>query len=138
MTTLVDTNILLDIATNDPKWADWSLRQLDAAAIRGAIFINAVIYAEFSVGYVHIEDLDKVLADAGLAFAHIPRAALFLAGKVFQRYRAQGGTRTGVLPDFFIGAHAAVSEIPLLTRDPQRYKSYFSKITLIAPGKIAN
>jgi len=138
MTTLVDTNILLDIATNDIKWADWSLQQLDAATVRGAVLINAVIYAEFSVSYIRVEDLDKVLADVGLELVDIPRAALFLAGKVFQRYRARGGSRTGVLPDFFIGAHAAASEIPLLTRDPQRYRSYFSGITLIAPDKIAN
>jgi predicted nucleic acid-binding protein len=105
--TLVDTNILLDIATNDPRWLQWSLQQLDAATIRGPLLINPVIYAEFSVSYIRIEELDKVLSDAGLEIAEMPRAALFLAGKVFQRYRAQGGTRTGVLPDFFIGAHAA-------------------------------
>jgi predicted nucleic acid-binding protein len=138
MTTLVDTNILLDIATNDTKWVDWSLQQLDAAAVRGVVLINAVIYAEFSVGYVRIEDLDKVLADVGLELTVIPRAALFLAGKVFQRYRGHGGIRTSVLPDFFIGAHAAVSEIPLLTRVPQRYRSYFPKIVLITPDKIGH
>jgi predicted nucleic acid-binding protein len=133
--TLVDTNVLLDIATNDPEWATWSLQQLDAATIRGPVLINAVIYAEFSVGYVRVEEVDKVLADVGLDLAEIPRAALFLAGKVFQRYRAQGGVRTGVMPDFFIGAHAAVSQFPLLTRDPRRYRTYFSSITLIAPNK---
>jgi predicted nucleic acid-binding protein len=130
---LVDTNVLLDIATDDSGWANWSLQQLDAAAIRGPVLINAVVYAEFSVGYLRIEEVDKVLADGGLELAEIPRAALFLAGKVFQRYRAQGGTRTGVLPDFFIGAHAAVADLPLLTRDPRRYRTYFSDITLIAP-----
>jgi predicted nucleic acid-binding protein len=133
--TLVDTNVLLDIATNDSEWATWSLQQLDAATIRGPVLINAVIYAEFSVGYVRVEEVDKVLADVGLDLAEIPRAALFLAGKVFQRYRAQGGVRTGVLPDFFIGAHAAVSQLPLLTRDPRRYRTYFSGITLIAPNE---
>ena len=105
--TLVDTNVLLDIATSDPKWATWSLRQLDAAAVRGPVLINAVVYAELSVGYARIEEVDKVLAEVSLELAEIPRPALFLAGKVFQRYRAQRGTRTGVLPDFFIGAHAA-------------------------------
>ncbi|MDI3469554.1 MAG: hypothetical protein OJF62_001617 [Pseudolabrys sp.] len=131
--TLVDTNVLLDIATDDPAWAGWSLRQLDAAAVRGPTFINPVIYSELSIGYSRIEDLDKIVAAVGLTFAHIPRAALFLAGKVFQRYRSRGGKRTGVLPDFFIGAHAAVAALPLLTRDPRRYRTYFSGITLIAP-----
>jgi hypothetical protein len=131
--TLVDTNVLLDIATNDAKWAAWSLQQLDAAAIRGAVLINTVIYAEFSVGFVRVEQIDKALADAGLELAEIPLAALFLAGKVFQRYRGRGGIRAGVLPDFFIGAHAAVAQLPLLTRDPRRYANYFSGITLIAP-----
>jgi predicted nucleic acid-binding protein len=131
--TLVDTNVLLDIATDDPAWADWSLHQLDAAAVRGPVVINAVVYAELSVGYVRIEELDAALADAGIALLDLPRAALFLAGKVFQRYRAQGGTRTGVLPDFFIGAHAAVARLALLTRDPRRYRTYFPSITLLTP-----
>ena len=89
--TLVDTNVLLDVATNDPKWAAWSLRQLDAAAVRGPVLINAVIYAEFSIGYARIEEVDKVLEDVGLKLVEAPRPALFLAGKAFQRYRAQGG-----------------------------------------------
>jgi len=135
VTTLVDTNVLLDIATDDSRWAAWSLRQLDAAAVRGPVLINAIVYAELSIGYSRIEEIDRVLADAALELAEMPRAALFLAGKVFQRYRARGGKRTGVLPDFFIGAHAAVTQLPLLTRDPRRYRSYFSGITLIAPGE---
>jgi predicted nucleic acid-binding protein len=109
------------------------LRQLDAAAMRGPVLINAIVYAEFSIGYTRIEDVDRVLAGGGLDLIEISRAALFLAGKVFQRYRAQGGSRTGVLPDFFIGAHAAVTQLPLLTRDPSRYRSYFSGIALITP-----
>jgi len=133
--TLVDTNVLLDIATNDPRWAPWSLRQLDAAAVRGPVLINAVVYAELSIGYARVEEIDRILADAGLELMEIPRSALFLAGKVFQRYRARGGSRTGVLPDFFIGAHAAVARFPLLTRDPRRYRTYFSGITLIAPDE---
>jgi predicted nucleic acid-binding protein len=131
--TLVDTNVLLDIATNDPRWASWSLYQLEAASIRGSVVINTVIYAEFSIGYRQIEEVEQVLSDARLDLTEIPRPALFLAGKVFQRYRAQRGSRTGVLPDFFIGAHAAVAGLPLLTRDPRRYRTYFSGITLIAP-----
>jgi predicted nucleic acid-binding protein len=133
--TLVDTNVLLDIATNDPRWASWSLRELDSAAIRGPVLINAVVYAEFSIGYARIEEVEEVLSDAGLELKEIPPPALFLAGKVFQRYRAQGGSRTGVLPDFFIGAHAAVARLPLLTRDPRRYRTYFSGIMLIAPDE---
>jgi predicted nucleic acid-binding protein len=89
VTTLVDTNILLDIATNDPNWATWSLRELDAAAIRGPVLINAVTYAEFSIGYARIEDTDAVLEDVGLQLTDIPRPALFLAGKVFQHYRSE-------------------------------------------------
>jgi predicted nucleic acid-binding protein len=135
VTTLVDTNVLLDVATNDSRWASWSLHQLDVAAIRGPVLINAVIYAQFSIGYARIEEIDGLLTDAGLELTEIPRAALFLAGKVFQRYRAAGGSRTGVLPDFFIGAHAAVARVPLLTRDARRFRTYFSSIALISPDE---
>jgi predicted nucleic acid-binding protein len=131
--TLVDTNVLLDLATDDPNWAEWSIAQLEAASIQGPLLINDVIYAELAVRYDRIEELDAFLDAAGLEIAPIPRAALFLAGKVFTRYRKSGGTRTGVLPDFFVGAHAAVSELPLLTRDVGRYHTYFPSLTLIAP-----
>ena len=133
MTTLVDTNVLLDVATKDRAWADWSLGQLDAAAIRGPILINDIIYAELSVRYARVEDVDAFIDVAALTRQTIPRAALFLAGKAFQAYRASGGKRTGVLPDFFIGAHAAVEGLQLLTRDEQRYRTYFPKLILIAP-----
>lgn len=133
--TLVDTNVLLDIATDDARWAGWSVHQLDAANIRGPVLINAVVYAEFSIGYARIEEADRVLTDVGLKLIEIPRAALFLAGKVFRRYRAQGGSRTGVLPDFFIGAHAAVAQVPLLTRDPRPYRTYFEGIRVISPDE---
>lgn len=129
--TLVDTNVLLDLVTDDPDWADWSIAQLDAAAIRGGLAIDDVIYAELSVRFEKIETLDATLA--GIALRPIPRPALFLAGKAFQRYRAAGGARTGVLPDFFIGAHAAVAGLTLLTRDAQRYRTYFPMIELVAP-----
>jgi len=131
--TLVDTNVLLDLVTDDPVWADWSIRQLDAAAIKGPLTINGVVYAELSVRFERIEDLDEVLADSGITLEEVPRSALFLAGKVFQRYRTAGGIRNSVLPDFFIGAHATVTGLPLLTRDIQRYKTYFPSINLIAP-----
>jgi hypothetical protein len=97
--TLVDTNVLLDVAKDDRKWARWSLRQLDAAAMRGPVLIDAIVYAGFSIGHTLIEEVDRVLAGAGLELIWISRAVLFLAGKVFQRYRARGGSRTEVLPD---------------------------------------
>lgn len=131
--TLVDTNLLLDLVTDDPRWAEWSQRQLEAAALRGRLLINDVVYAELSIGFRRIEEVDRVLAGAGLTIAPIPRPALFLAGKVFQRYRAAGGTRTGVLPDFFIGAHAAVEGLTLLTRDARRFRRYFPTLSLITP-----
>ena len=130
---LIDTNVLLDLVTDDPVWAEWSVRQLEAASLRGRLVINDVIYAELSIGYGRIEDLDSMLLAAGIAVEPSPRASLFLAGKVFQRYRAAGGIRHGVLPDFFIGAHAAVAGVPLLTRDVQRYRSYFPSVALIFP-----
>ncbi|MGB7831237.1 MAG: type II toxin-antitoxin system VapC family toxin [Xanthobacteraceae bacterium] len=131
--TLVDTNVLLDLVTDDPNWSAWSIARLEEAALAGPILINDVVYAETSIRYERIEDLDTMLAEAMIEIAPISRAALFLTGKVFQRYRAAGGTRTGVLPDFFIGAHAAIEGWPLLTRDTDRYRSYFPKITLVAP-----
>ena len=131
--TLVDTNILLDLVTNDTVWADWSQRQLEAAAVRGAVLINDVVYAELAVGFLRVEEVDAVLAATQVEMTAMPREALFLAGKVFQRYRAGGGTRSGVLPDFFIGAHAAVAQLPLLTRDVRRYRTYFPTVQLIAP-----
>lgn len=132
--TLIDTNVLLDLVTDDPTWADWSIGQLDAAALRGPLVMNAIVYAELSVRFDKIEVLDAVVHDAGIVVTDIPRPALFLAGKVFQRYRAQGGNRTGVLPDFFIGAHAAVAGLPLLTRDAQRYRTYFPSVDLVTPA----
>ena len=131
--TLVDTNVLLDLVTNDPVWADWSIRQLDGAAVKGPLIINDVVYAELSVGFERIEDLDDLLDEAGIAMEEIPREALFLAGKAFRRYRTAGGARSGVLPDFFIGAHAAVLGLPLLTRDAKRYRSYVPSVVLMAP-----
>jgi predicted nucleic acid-binding protein len=131
--TLVDTNVLLDLVTNDAQWADWSIRQLDAAALQGPLVINDIVYAELSVRFTAIETLEDALDEVAISVAAMPRAALFLAGKVFQRYRAAGGTRTGVLPDFFIGAHAAVAGLPLLTRDARRYRSYFPSVDQVTP-----
>jgi predicted nucleic acid-binding protein len=132
--TLVDTNVLLDLVTNDRDWADWSLARLEDAALEGPLLINDIVYAETSIRFDRIEDLDATLAAARIKLAPAPRPALFLAGKTFRRYRAAGGTRTGVLPDFFIGAHAAIEGWPLLTRDTNRYRTYFPQVTLIAPA----
>ena len=131
--TFVDTNVLLDLVTDDPNWADWSVAQLEAASLDGPLLINDAVYAELAVRYIRIEDLEAFLDAAGLEMAPMPRAALFLAGKVFTQYRRSGGSRTGVLPDFFIGAHAAVARLPLLTRDVGRYRTYFPSLRLISP-----
>jgi predicted nucleic acid-binding protein len=131
--TLIDTNVLLDITTSSSEWGEWSLEKLDSAAIIGPLLINDIIYAEFSVGYTTIAAVETFLTGTGIKLATIPRAALFLAGKAFRRYRAAGGVRRGVLPDFFIGAHAAVGGLTLLTRDAQRYRSYFPTIELVTP-----
>jgi predicted nucleic acid-binding protein len=131
--TLIDTNVLLDLATDDPVWADWSVRHLDAAAVKGPLVINDVVYAELSVGFERIEELDDLLDEAGVTLEEIPREALFLAGKAFRRYRAAGGARLSVLPDFFIGAHAAVLGLALLTRDARRYRTYFPSVVMVTP-----
>lgn len=130
---LVDTNVLLDVVTGDPKWADWSQNQLEAAALTKALAINPIVYAELSVRYDNIEEVDAMLEATRIGVSEIPREALFLAAKAFFRYRSRGGTRTGVLPDFFIGAHAVVLGVRLLTRDARRYADYFPKLELIAP-----
>ena len=131
---LLDTNVLLDVVTRDPVWSDWSRQQLNAAAATDQIAINDIVYAELSVGYQQMEELDEMIATAGIAMAPMPRAALFLAGRAFRRYRAAGGVKTGVLPDFFLGAHAVVADCELITRDARRYRAYFPGIALIAPN----
>lgn len=131
--TLIDTNVLLDLVTNDPSWANWSIRQLEAAALHGPLAINEIIYAELSIRYEKIEDLNAFIAKADLQFTTVPQTALFLAGKAFRAYRSAGGVKNGVMPDFFIGAHAAIDGIELLTRDPGRYRTYFPTVRLITP-----
>lgn len=131
--TLVDSSVLIDILVDDPSWFDWSLAQLEAASLRGPLLINDIVYAETSTRYSAIEDFEAALAVASMTVVQTPRMALFLAGKAFTQYRRAGGARTGVLSDFFIGAHAAVEELPLLTRDARRYQSYFPTIKLITP-----
>ena len=129
----VDTNVLLDVVTRDRAWMGWSKRQLEAAALRDRLVINPVVYAELSAGYKVIEEVDAALGLVGITIIQMSRTALFLAGRAFQEYRGRGGIRTGVLPDFFIGAHAAVLGAPLVTRDANRYRSYFPTVELVAP-----
>jgi predicted nucleic acid-binding protein len=131
---IVDTNVLLDVLQDDPQWADWSIGQLRAQSRVHVLAINAVIYAEVSLSFSTLEALDAAIARMGLAITDIPKAALFLAGKAFLQYRRSGGTKTQVLPDFFIGAHAAVNGWPLLTRDAARFRSYFSGLVVLAPA----
>jgi predicted nucleic acid-binding protein len=130
---LVDSNVLLDIFTRTPGWWEWSLARLEDAALEGPLLINDVIYAETSIRFQSVGDFDAALNEAGVTMASIPRTALFVAGKAFTQYRNAGGSRTGVLPDLFIGAHAQVEKLPLLTRDTRRYRSYFPTVELITP-----
>ena len=128
---LVDTNVLVDVLENDPQWADWSIAQLRAQSKIHKLAINPIIYAELSLTFSSAEALDQTLDDLGLTLLEIPRPALFLAGKAFVKYRRQGGTKNNVLGDFFIGAHAAVSSYPLLTRDTRRYATYYPTVVLV-------
>jgi predicted nucleic acid-binding protein len=130
---LVDTNVLLDVVTNDPTWADWSQQQLNSAALRDRLAINPVVYAELSSRFARVEDLDDVLAGVAVTIAEMSRPALFLAGQAFKSYRSRGGLRTSILPDFFIGAQAAAIVATLITRDTRRYRSYFPTVELVAP-----
>jgi predicted nucleic acid-binding protein len=130
---LVDTNVLLDLVTDDPVWAEWSQRHLHAAAAADELAINEVVFAELAVRYAAVEQVEAMLERVRATLVTTPRPALFLAGKAFQRYRATGGIRTGVLPDFFLGAHAQFTGSLLLTRDAGRYRTYFPAVQLISP-----
>lgn len=130
---LVDTCVLVDVLQNDPQWADWSIAQMRAQSVAQALVINPVIYAEVSLSFSTLEALDEVVQTLALEWREIPRPALFLAGKAFAQYRRRGGTKQQVLPDFLIGAHAAVEGWTLLTRDASRFKTYFPKLALLAP-----
>lgn len=130
---LVDTNVLVDVLQNDPQWAEWSIAQLRAQAQLHALAINPVIYAEMSLSFSTLEALDDVVTTMALELREIPRPALFLAAKAFALYRRRGGSKAQVLPDFFIGAHAAVEGWPLLTRDASRFRTYFPTLEVVAP-----
>lgn len=130
---LVDSNVLLDIITDDPAWAGWSSATLERTADEAILVINALVYAEVSIGFASIEALEEALPTDLYRREHVPYEAAFLAGKAVLRYREVGGARTTPLPDFYIGAHAAVSGYRLLTRDATRYRTYFPTLELIAP-----
>jgi predicted nucleic acid-binding protein len=131
--TLVDSNVLLDVLTEDARWFAWSSESLARRAGESSLVINPIIYAEVSIGFARIEDLDEALNAAGFERRPLPWEAAFLAGKCFQRYRRRGGARTSTLPDFYIGAHAAVSGLALLTRDAARYRTYFPRLEVVSP-----
>jgi predicted nucleic acid-binding protein len=132
---LVDMHVLLDVLQEDPKWVAWSQGQLETANLTHRLAINAVIYAELSMAFARIEELEAVMSEASLTLEAIVREALFLAGKVFLDYRRRQGRKQAVLPDFYIGAHAAVNGYAILTRDMARYRSYFPTVRLIAPAE---
>jgi predicted nucleic acid-binding protein len=133
MFTLVDSNILLDLVTNDAAWFDWSSQSLIEAADESTLAINPVIYAEVSIAFRTIEELEDLLPPTDFRRLELPYEAAYLAGKAFLAYRRRGGRRSAPLPDFYIGAHAAVGAMRLLTRDPQRYRTYFPTLTILAP-----
>ena len=130
---LVDSNVLLDVATNDPNWGEWSARVLAEVAEHATLIVNPIVYAEVSIGYSTIEALDAAIPAALYRREALPWEAGFLAGKCFAQYRRRGGPRLSPLPDFYIGAHAAIGRLALLTRDAARYRSYFPSVEIIAP-----
>lgn len=130
---LVDANVLLDVLTDDPEWYAWSSAQLDACAAEAELCVNPIVYAEVSVGFERIEELDQTLAPDVFTRLELPWEAGFLAGKAFLAYRRAKGARTSPLPDFYIGAHASIDRMPLLTRDARRYRTYFPRLELISP-----
>lgn len=133
MSVLIDSNVLLDVLTDDPRWSSWSADALADQAERDVLAVNPIIYAEVSVGFDRIEELDAALPAATFHRLPLPWEAAFLAGKCYLRYRKRGGTRSAPLPDFYIGAHASVAGMAVLTRDAARYRTYFPKLRLISP-----
>jgi hypothetical protein len=130
----VDSCILLDLFTDDPNWADWSEKILDQYSQTNTLYMNSIVYTEVSIGFNKIEEVEKAIFLLGIKVLEIPREALFLAGKVFLKYRKNKETKNSPLPDFFIGAHAIVSNFNLITRDSTKYKTYFPQLKLICPG----
>ena len=130
---LVDSSVLLDVFSADPVWAEWSVMGLEKAWAEGTVFLDPVVYAEISIRFSRIELMEEAVLESGLVWSDLPREALFLAGKAFLEYRKAGSPRTSPLPDFFIGAHAAVSDLTLITRDPERVRRHFPKLRLLCP-----
>jgi predicted nucleic acid-binding protein len=130
---LVDTSVILDVLTDDEDWFDWSASALERAADAGRLVINPIIYAEVSVRFDTVEELDAALPADYYDRKSLPWEAAFLAGKCYLKYKRSGGARSSPLPDFYIGAHAAIEGLALLTRDPKRYRAYFPKLKIIAP-----
>ena len=133
MATLVDTNVLIDIAARDPAWLKWSRSQVEQAFKRGSVIINQIIFSEFSMRYETIDEVESLLPEDEFRREGLPWEAAFAASRAFGLYRRQGGPREKVLPDFFIGAHAAIRGYSILTRDTTRYRAYFPDLEIIAP-----
>jgi hypothetical protein len=133
---LVDSNVILDIFLDDPNWAEWSESKLEKFSSTSNLFINPVVYSEVSIGFERIEDLESALIRGGFQMLEIPREALFLAGKAFFEYRKKKGAKKSPLPDFYIGAQAAILKMDLITRDESRYRTYFPTVQLITPKKM--
>ena len=133
---LVDSNVILDIFLDDPDWAAWSESKLEAHGAYETLFINSIIYSEVSIGFKRIEELESAVNRCGFEMLGIPKEAFFLAGKAFLKYRKNSGTKRTPLPDFYIGAQAAIFDLDLITRDETRYRTYFPKVRLISPEMV--
>ena len=131
---LVDANVLLDVMTEDSTWGDWSANMIADLSEAHVLVINPIIYAEISVRFERIEDLESAIEESGLERRPLPWEAAFLAGKCHLKYRRQGGIKRSPMPDFYIGAHAAVEQLPLLTRDAKRFRAYFPRLDLLCPS----
>lgn len=131
---LLDSCVLLDLFTNDPHWADWSENMLKQYSFANTLYINSIIYTEISIGFTTIEEVETAIKELDIKVLELPREALFLAGKVYLNYRRNKGTKNAPLPDFFIGAHAAVAKLHLVTRDIAKYKTYYPQVELIHPS----
>jgi predicted nucleic acid-binding protein len=130
---LVDSNVILDVFLDDPNWADWSASTLEKYDLEAPLYINPVVYSEVSIGFEQIEALEKALSMCGFEMLEIPKEALFLAGKIFFKYKRSKGVKLSPLPDFYIGAQAAILGMDLITRDVSRYRTYFPTVRLICP-----
>ena len=130
---LVDSCVLLDLFTDDINWGDWSENILERYSQTNTLYINSIVYTEVSIGFENVEEVESAISNLGIKVLEIPREALFLTGKAFLKYRRNKGSKTSPLPDFFIGAHASISQFDLITRDSGKYKTYFPHVRLIQP-----